>query len=55
MPFRKVNVSEQIELLKKTDSDFKKAWDESRAEYQQIGEMVSLRKKKILSERDISR
>ena len=28
------------------DPDFKKAWDESRTEYQQIGEMISLRKKK---------
>ena len=45
MPFRKTNVSEHIELLRKTDPDFKKAWDESRAEYQQIAEMVSLRKK----------
>ena len=46
MPFRKINVSEHIELLRKTDPDFKKAWDESRTEYQQIGEMISLRKKK---------
>ena len=28
------------------DPDFKKAWDESRTEYQQIGEMISLRNKK---------
>ena len=27
------------------DPDFKKAWDESRTEYQKIGEMISLRKK----------
>lgn len=46
MPFRKTNVSEHIELLRKTDLDFKKAWDESRTEYQQIAEMISLRKKK---------
>ena len=46
MPFRKTNVSEQIEMLRKTDPDFKKAWDESRTEYQKIGEMISLRKKK---------
>ena len=45
MPFRKTNVSEQIEKLRKTDPDFKKAWDESRTEYQKIGEMISLRKK----------
>ena len=46
MPFRKTNVSEQIVLLRTIDPDFKKAWDESRTEYQQIGEMISLRKKK---------
>ena len=45
MPFRKTNVSEYIKLLRKTDPDFKKAWDESRTEYQKTGEMVSLRKK----------
>lgn len=28
MPFMKTNVSEQIELMKKQDPDFKKAWDE---------------------------
>ena len=46
MPFIKTNVSEQIELLRETDPDFKKAWDESRTEYRLIGEMISLRKKK---------
>ncbi|MEI3167043.1 MAG: hypothetical protein V8S58_03045 [Lachnospiraceae bacterium] len=47
MPFRKINVSEQIELMRKTDPDFKKAWDESRSEYQQIAEMNSLRKENM--------
>ena len=51
MPFRKTNVSEHIELLRKTDPDFKKAWDESRAEYQQITEMVSLRKKENIEKK----
>ena len=45
MPFRKTNVSEQIEMLRKTDPDFKKVWDESCTEYQKIAEMISLRKK----------
>ena len=52
MPFRKTNVSEHIELLRKTDSDFKKAWDESRTEYQQIAETVSLRKKRKHREKE---
>ena len=50
MPFRAVNVSEQIELLRKTDPDFKKAWDKSRTEYQQMGEMVSMRKKEKMTQ-----
>lgn len=52
MPFRKTNVSEQIELLRKTDPDFKKVWDESRTEYQQIEEMISLRKKRKHREKE---
>ena len=52
MPFRKTNVSEQIEMLRKTDPDFKKAWDESRTEYQQIAEMVSLRKKENIEKKE---
>lgn len=52
MPFRMINVSEHIELLRKTDPDFKKAWDESRTEYQQIGDMVSLRKKRKHREKE---
>ena len=47
MPFIKTNVSEQIEFLRETDPDFKKAWDESRTEYRLIGEMISLRTKNI--------
>ena len=46
MPFTTINVSKEIEKLKATDEDFKKAWDESREEYRLIGELTSLRKKK---------
>lgn len=55
MPFRTINVSEPIELLRKMDPDFKKAWDESRTEYQQIGEMISLRKKEKIRDLKIRR
>ena len=51
MPFRTINVSEHIELLRKMDPDFKKAWDESRTEYQKTGEMVSLRKKEHIEKK----
>ena len=52
MPFRKTNVSEYIKLLRKTDPDFKKAWDKSRTEYQKTGEMVSLRKKENIEKKE---
>ena len=51
MPFRKTNVSEQIVLLRKIDPDFKKTWDESRTEYQQVAEMISLRKKEHIEKK----
>ena len=51
MPFRKTNVSEQIVLLRKIDQYFKKAWDESRTEYQKTGEMISLRKKEHIEKK----
>lgn len=54
MPFRAANVSEQIELLRKTDPDFKKAWDKSRTEYQQMGEMVSMRKKEKMTQKKLT-
>ena len=53
MPFMKTNVSEQIELLRKKDPDFKKAWDESHTEYRLIGEMNSMRKNKNLTQKEI--
>lgn len=34
MPFIEANVSEKIEHLRETNPDFKKAWDESRTEYE---------------------
>lgn len=49
MPFMEANVSEHIEHLRETDSDFKKAWDESRTEYRLIGEMISLSKKENIT------
>ena len=42
MPFKESNVSEVIEQKRQTDPEFRKAWDKSRAEYELIGEMISL-------------
>ena len=52
MPFIKTNVSEQIEFLRETDPDFKKAWDESRTEYRLIGERISLSKKENIMQNE---
>ena len=45
MPFLQVNVEQEIQKQRENDPEFKKIWDESRAEYRLIGEMISLRKK----------
>ena len=47
MPFVEINVKNEIEKQRQNNPEFKKAWDESRAEYKLIGEMISLRNKKI--------
>lgn len=46
MPFIEESVSKHIEHMKATDPDFKKAWDESRTEYQLIGKMIAYTKEK---------
>ena len=45
MPFIQTSVEKKIELKRESNPEFKKNWDESRAEYKLIGEMISLRKK----------
>ncbi len=54
MPFVKTNISNQIEHLREEDPAFKKAWDESRTEYRLIGEMVSLRKKENMTQKELA-
>ncbi len=48
MPFVEINVKNEIEKQRQTDPEFSQAWDESRAEYKLIGEMISLRKHSML-------
>lgn len=47
MPFAPINVKEEIERQRNISPEFRKAWDESRAEYKLVGEMISLRKQEI--------
>lgn len=54
MPFMKTSVSERIEMRRETDPNFQKAWDDSRIEYQLIGEMISLRKKENITQEKLA-
>lgn len=55
MPFVKVDVNQQIEEKRQNDPEFRKAWDESRAEYKLIGEMISLRKQENITQKELSK
>lgn len=54
MPFVEINVKSEIEKQRETDPKFKKAWDDSRVEYRLIGEMVSLRKKENITQKELA-
>lgn len=48
MPFVEIDVKKEIE------PKFKKEWDESRAEYRLIGEMISLRKQENVTQKELA-
>ncbi len=54
MPFVEINVKNEIEKQRQNDLEFKNAWDESRAEYKLIGEMISLRKQEKLTQKELA-
>lgn len=54
MPWKPVNIAEDIERKRQTDPAFRKAWDESREEYRLIGEMIALRKKEELTQKQLA-
>lgn len=54
MPFIVSDVEEKIEQKRQTDPEFRKAWDESRAEYELIGEMISLRKHERITQKQLA-
>lgn len=54
MPFAPINVKEEIEKQRDISPEFRKAWDESRAEYKLIGEMISLRKKEKITQKELA-
>ena len=53
MPFKKINVSETIEQ-KRSNDEFKTLWDSSKMEYAIIGQLISLRKQKNISQGELA-
>lgn len=51
MPFVEINVKNEIEKQKQNEPEFRKAWDDSRAEYRLIGEMISLREQENITQK----
>ncbi len=54
MPFVEIDVKKEIEKQRETEPKFKKEWDESRAEYRLIGEMISLRKQENVTQKELA-
>ena len=55
MPFVRVNIDEVIENECQNDPAFKKVWEESREEYRLLGEMIALRRKENVTQRDLAK
>lgn len=53
MPFVQINVDKEIKK-RMENPKFKKAWDENHAEYKLIGEMISLRKQKKITQSELA-
>lgn len=55
MPFVGVKIDEVLEKKRRTEPEFKKAWDDSREEYRLIGEMISLRKEEKVTQGELAK
>lgn len=54
MPFIQSNIEKEIESKRANNPEFKKEWDESRAEYRLIGQMISLRKQVKMTQKELA-
>ncbi|MGN0343442.1 MAG: helix-turn-helix domain-containing protein [Lachnospiraceae bacterium] len=54
MPFKQIKVDNEIEKRCEESPEFRKTWEESRAEYRLIGEMISLRKQKKITQKELA-
>jgi len=54
MPFKQINVNEQIVEKRKNDTEFDALWQESRNEYKLLAELVKIRKESNLSQTELA-
>ena len=54
MPFVQISVDKEIEKRCNESPEFKKVWEENHAEYKLIGEMISLRKQKKITQSELA-
>ena len=55
MPFKKVNVKEEINKRLEKDAELKKAYDHSQQEYEVVKQIVYMRNEMGLSQSDVAR
>ena len=55
MPFEKLDVKKHIADTLAADSELQELWDNSRTEYKLLGELISLRKAKGLSQVELAK
>ena len=54
MPFREVNIDEELQKELNSDPEFREAWESSRMEYAILGDLVKLRNAKGLTQAELA-
>jgi len=54
MPFVEVDIEAEIEKRRNSDPEFKKAWDNSRTEYELLGQLLKLRNQKGWTQQELA-
>lgn len=54
MPFKQINVNEQIIEKRKNDAEFDMLWEKSRNEYKLLSEIVRIRKESNLTQAELA-
>ena len=54
MPFVEIDIDAEIEKRRNSDPEFKKAWDNSRMEYEILGQLIKLRNQKGWTQQELA-